>query len=1010
MTTKCTFFSLWVFLLVLSLNTIRGQSSGQIQGTITDSTTGDALAGANVILEGTSLGAATDIKGKFKIINIPADSYTLIVRYIGYKQKEIPINLVAGTTSEINVSLRSEAIEGETVVITAQALGQKGAINQQLTSNTIINVVSAEKMRELPDDNAAAALSRLPGVSLMNGDQVVIRGVEAKLNQVLINGIQMPSTDMNNRATNLGFISSNMLAGIEVIKALTPDMDANAIGGVVNLKLREASSDFHFDILTQGNYNSQDRVTDNYKFWLSLSDRFFDDNLGVFLQGNADRSDVGNQIASSGYNLLGKGNTSYGEAVYQMQTATMENQNDWYTNSGGSLILDYLLPNGKIVLQNTYAHNLTDARNYRVAMDFNADAINYNMFRDKFGKDLWINALQAENYFGDLKVELSLSHSYTDKYTRARYGDAGAFYGFANESTLRQPWGVDASGNKITYSNRLLTLDMNRVYEIFDNINPADADSAQISGWVTNKTEAFNQHLYNTSLDLSMPYVFSTDLTATFKVGGKYTRTTRANDVESYFSGTSESDTYTTVANFFPYKTLSATNKLKLSDILQINYTRGKYFLEDEYAFKNGFVNAINTDIQDDWFAQSMLGWRPKQKWSETWENDFNGSEQYAAGYIMGTFDIFSKLTLITGLRYEFFNMKYDANFTYVTHNVYGDAIRNFDPKLHTVDRNDKNYFPNLQLRYKINDWSDVRFAYTTGIARPDYIAMLPKVFYLSASTMTVGNSKLKPAYSKNLDLNVSIYNNEIGLLTVGGFYKELTDIFYYTSLYYANIDKYNVSVPDSATLANYGYTVPKAGDLISSYLNNKNPGFVRGLEFAWQTNFWYLPGPLSSLVLDVNYTKSWSKMDYQQIRNIPFTYRDPVTKKMVTIYNTVDTIRTARLIHQADDVINIAIGIDYKGFSGRLSFNMQGNVINSVALRPEEDRYTGNIYKWDFTIKQNLPIEGLSIALNGVNIFHNPIYTYQKFRKNVDEPITENLQEVLYTPTIFQVNLRYGF
>ena len=73
------------------------------------------------------------------------------------------------------------------------------------------------KLQELPDESAAAALSRLPGISLMNGDQVVIRGIQAKQNLILVNGIQLPSTDVNTRATNLGFISSNMLDGIEVV-------------------------------------------------------------------------------------------------------------------------------------------------------------------------------------------------------------------------------------------------------------------------------------------------------------------------------------------------------------------------------------------------------------------------------------------------------------------------------------------------------------------------------------------------------------------------------------------------------------------------------------------------------------------------------------------------------------------------------------------------------------------------------------------------------------------------
>ncbi len=274
---------LLMFLLSLFVSSSNAQQNGKIQGVVKDSTTGSALFGANVYLQGTSLGAASNIDGKYQILSVPPGSYNLAVRYIGYKSHIVKINVPSGKTLEINVVLASEAIEGQTVTVTAQAQGQRAAINQQLTSNTIVNVVSSERIHQLPDDNAATALSRLPGVSLMNGDQVVIRGVQAKYNQILLNGIELPSTDMNTRATDLGFISSNLLSGIEVIKALTPDMDANALGGVVNLRLREAPSGLHFDALAQGNYNSTDHVADNYKFWASISNRFFNDKLGVFL-------------------------------------------------------------------------------------------------------------------------------------------------------------------------------------------------------------------------------------------------------------------------------------------------------------------------------------------------------------------------------------------------------------------------------------------------------------------------------------------------------------------------------------------------------------------------------------------------------------------------------------------------------------------------------------------------------------------------------------------------------
>ena len=240
--------------LFLISSRILGQAT--LQGIVTDSLTQEPLIGASVIIVGTSQGAATNFNGEYKIANIPAGEHGIKVSYIGYLTKIIKILVKDGETFELLLQMTTQRIEGKTIVVTAQASGQLGAINQQLTAATISNIVSADKIRQLPDDNAATALSRLPGVSLMNGDRVVIRGIEAKLNQVLVNGIQMPSTDMSDRATNLGFISSNMLSGIEVIKAITPDMDANTVGGVVNLRLATASPGLHIDAMVQGNYNS----------------------------------------------------------------------------------------------------------------------------------------------------------------------------------------------------------------------------------------------------------------------------------------------------------------------------------------------------------------------------------------------------------------------------------------------------------------------------------------------------------------------------------------------------------------------------------------------------------------------------------------------------------------------------------------------------------------------------------------------------------------------------------
>ena len=163
-------YFLFVALLLGASSAFAQQQSGQIHGVVRDSSSREGLAGANVLLKGTSLGASTNLDGAFVIRSVPPGSYTLEVRYVGYRGKAVQVELSPGGDIARDFSLTIEAIEGQEIVVQAQARGQIGAINQQLASNTIINVVSAERIRELPDASAAAALSRLPGVSIMNGE------------------------------------------------------------------------------------------------------------------------------------------------------------------------------------------------------------------------------------------------------------------------------------------------------------------------------------------------------------------------------------------------------------------------------------------------------------------------------------------------------------------------------------------------------------------------------------------------------------------------------------------------------------------------------------------------------------------------------------------------------------------------------------------------------------------------------------------------------------------------
>ena len=566
-----------------------------------------------------------------------------------------------------------------------------------------------------------------------------------------------------------------------------------------------------------------------------------------------------------------------------MNNANLEDDADLVTNNGGSIILDYKLPNGKIVMQNTLAHTSANTSHYINNMTISGvPTVGYTISRNIYGKDLMVNSLQADNTFGDLKVELGLSYSFSDKYTKINYPSAASGnFGFSNISTIQAPYGLDANGLPKNYNNQLRTLTMNNVYSIFDNLNPADADSATLEGWQSMYNEAFHQHLYNVSTDLSMPVTFSKDLAATFKAGGKFIRTTRTNDPNAAFGGQANS-IYNTVHNFFPGVYQSENNHMRYSNVWQLDSKRGSYFLSDEYDFKNGFQNEIAAPLLDAWMLQAKKGWSAGRQGSETWHNDFNGAEIFSAGYLMGTFNMFSKLTLIAGIRYEFYNMKYNANFTYITGGVYGDGISSeigaikdangnaLPTKFYTVDRNDNNIFPDVLLKYKVNDWSDVRFAYTNGISRPDYLSIIPKTYFIQDyNTIEFGNPVLKPTTVQNFDLGVSFYSNEIGLFTIGGFTKKLDNVALPVTFYYQFASNYNIPVPDSALWANYKLTPPKLTTPLTTTVNNNHPAYITGLEIDWQTNFWYLPKPFNSLVLDINYTKSTSFIKKQIHSNL---------------------------------------------------------------------------------------------------------------------------------------------
>jgi outer membrane receptor protein involved in Fe transport len=268
-----------------------------------------------------------------------------------------------------------------------------------------------------------------------------------------------------------------------------------------------------------------------------------------------------------------------------------------------------------------------------------------------------------------------------------------------------------------------------------------------------------------------------------------------------------------------------------------------------------------------------------------------------------------------------------------------------------TEDQYHGYWLPHISAKFDLFPWFSLRASYTNTLAYPDYYTIVPKLAVSSNSGHFVvwNNYALKPAYSINYDFQVALYNNEIGLFAVTPFLKRIDDLIFSQSSYITDPSKYP-GIPDNARTYS-----------LTTFINNPERVDVWGIEAEWQTHFWYLPGILSGLVLNVNYTHIFSEAHY------PYTRVETPPPLYLPVY--IDTTYQDRLINQPDDILNLSIGFDYSRFSILASMIYQANVYNSTnffnSLRSDKAKYL----RWDLSVKQGLPWFGLDIYLNINNL-----------------------------------------
>lgn len=974
---------------------------GTIRGTIIDTTNARPLVGANVFLVGTALGAATSLEGEYRIDAVPPGAYRLRVSYIGFQDVEIPIIMQAGKSVVVNVALQPEVIRGETVVVERQALGQAAAINKQITSNTIVNVVSEEKIQELPDANAAEAIGRLPGVSLLRSggeaNKVILRGLEDKFTNVTIDGVKIPPTDATSRGVDLSTLSQSSLAGVELFKANTPDKDGDALAGTINLVTKKAPAQRRIKADVKGIYNDLMGSTNQYDMALHYGERFWKNIIGVQVTGNLEKRIRSNERITLDYNQ----NPSQSDVGYYIDDFFLEFTDEIRKREGASLLLDIATPDeGTIRINNVYGRTMRDyiwyARDYPAVGGGEYQGNPYYDFRDREQTIRTYNSsIRGDNNLIGLNLNWGLS-----------YSESESDYPFDYEAIFVETDGMEATPKIQDHPEQLIEYAVN------------DFNSANLY-WIYYRT----QHNYDKErtafLDVAKKYSLFRKISGELKIGGKYKVKDRSNSRTERFT---------------PYY-LGKYQKYELlpdSTFRQKDFT-GTYFEEWQnlnvqfVPIRYFYATHRTRDIYDQYLLNPLVDRERLRQWwylnrygidatgnvHEVWDNplikydDYNISEEVTAAYLMNTLNLGRFLTVIAGARIEKEDNQYLAG--YMPNMVSGFPVPSNSIKDTTSSHSETVVLPNVNLAISPFSFMKLRLAAYKALARPDFNMRLDRFIagrpaeVGSNLQVHVGNPRLKTAQAWNYEANASFFGDAIGLISVSGYYKEIKDMFHMLSNFSTTAVKDANGVWQDTLMQRFGIQwsskMGGAGYVVTLPYNSPKPTKVWGVEFEHQINFDFLPGLLRHIVLSYNVSavRSETFIYIQETDSVYYDPPGPIPPRWNKF--TVLGEKKQKLEGMPEFFGNVALGYDIGRFSGRISVFHQGEYNISYSASGQSDRVSNPFTRVDLSLKQGIT-DNIAVFLNVNNLtaieegssIYNRIYHRKLFRNSERYGLTADL------------------
>jgi hypothetical protein len=817
---------------------------GTISGKIVDAKSGETLIGAAALIEGTTIGAVTDLDGNFVISNVEPGTYNVVFKYVGYQPKQLKaVKVEAGKVITLNTLMSEENTTLNEVQVVAQARREtQGAIYIMQKNSTVIQSgISSEDIKRSPDRSSSEVIRRVSGATIQDGKFAVIRGLSDRYNMAMLNKAILPSTEPDRKAFAFDIFPSNVLDNIIIMKTAQPDLPSEWAGGLIQLNTRDIPEKTFFNINVSQNFTEQTTFKSYQSYEGSKTDFLgFDNSQRKLpkdfpsiielkeLQSDAPYNEasgkklleLSRQTANSDWGTKTK-KMAYPGQSYQLSAGFAKRKND--NQFGGIFALTHsntlkyteMTRNRKDVDNSPYL-NYSDKRynnSVGIALLANLATIIKTNHKISWKNIYTINSddntteRKGTNYFSNVDVKRYNLEFVSSRVLNTNLSGEHVFK--ANATELRWKW----NGGAVFIDRdqpKTLRYSYDRYHNESDQTDtiPYRAQIQNI-GSEPNFGSMFHSYLkekvYSAGTDLGVPFKVGKSKQLV-RVGGMYQYRKRDFVARNLFmyTGTTLSDSFLTQG---------------ASDIYnRANVENGNLFLgqlsfpEDQYKASSGT-----------YAAYAMM------------ENNFSDITKIVWGFRFEYFN--QQLTAPTALK-EIFEIDGEGNVKMKVKQIDSTYRKSYYSGYYSQDSagNTKTRFPllpSINIMQKISDNMNLRFSYSQTISRPEFREVSPFRYYDFARDVELqGNVNLKQTFIHNADIRYEFFLGQGQAISASLFMKHFTNTIEQTSVAAGGLQIFRYNNAGSAILGGAEFEVRKSLDFVSK---------KHGKDFTFTANVAYV-------------------------------------------------------------------------------------------------------------------------------------------------------------------------